>query len=174
MTRPLKRRQIKFVHGHTYKGSTMATKKEIFASAMKICEDNKAPKALVEALTVLLEPKAGGATINLDEVTKKDANGKITHLQCSVSGKFLPADAVHFYEDKSGKGINGLRRLSRQAEAIRKDFAKVQTSSERAIMSDVLEGTISADAGKSKIAALKAKKADFSKVAEIKPTTEAK
>jgi len=146
----------------------MATKKEIFASAMAICAEHKAPKQLVEALTVLLEPKAGGATVNLDEVTKKNGNGEITEIMCSVSGKFLPATVEYFYEDKSGKGINGLRRLSRQAESIRKDAAKVATTSERAIMSDVLDGKLTPEQGKAKIEKIKATKPDYSSVGLIK------
>ena len=172
MTKPSQKTSNKFGLS-PLKGPEMATKKELFESAMSACKEHNAPKALVAALTALLEPKAGGASINLDEVTKK-VDGKITELQCQVSGVFLPATVEYFYEAKDGKGIAGiagvsLRRLSRQAESIRKEFTKVQTTSERAIMSDVLDGVIDNTAGKAKIDALKAKKPNFSKVGLIVP-----
>ena len=76
-------------------------------------------------------------------------------------------DLKHFYEEKSeGKGINGLRRLSRQAEGIRKVHAKQISTSEKAIMSDVLDGSMSPEDGKLEIEALKEEKPDYSSVGE--------
>ena len=148
----------------------MATKKEICASALEVCAKHKASPELTKAIEELLAPKAGGATINIDEVTKKDANGKITDIMCSVSGKFLPATKEFFYEDKEGKGIAGLKRLSRQAESIRKTFTKTLNASEKAIMADVIEGAMKPEEAKSKLATLKAKKPDYSSVVRVLPT----
>jgi len=114
----------------------MATKKEIFTmvttAVAALCTTHKTPTKFNDELQAILaanlEPKAGGATVNLDEVTRKDKDGNIVEIQCSVSGAWLPATKEFFYEDKAGKGINGLKRLSRQAESIRKHFIKVQSS----------------------------------------------
>lgn len=143
----------------------MATKAEIFKSVLAICEKHDVPATIVAELAEVLKPKTGGAQVNLEEVTKTNKNGEITELLCSVSGVFLPATTEFFYEDKSGKGINGLRRLSRQAEAIRKDFTRTQKASEKAIMEDVLNGDLTVDEGKEAIAALKANQPDYSSVA---------
>jgi hypothetical protein len=149
----------------------MATKKEICASALEVCAKHKASPELTKAIEDLLAPKAGGATVNIDEVTKKDSAGKITDILCSVSGKFLPATKDFFYEDKDGKGINGLKRLSRQAESIRKSYTKVTSASEKAIMTDVIEGTLKPEEAKAKLAKIQANKPDYSTVVRVLPTT---
>ena len=152
----------------------MATKAEIFKAVTEevasLCEGYGVPKKFVEKLNAVLEtnlkPKSGGMSVNIDEVTKKDENGNITHIQCSVSGAWLPATKEYFYEDKASKGINGLKRISRKAEAIRKQHIKKLTATERAIMADVLDGTISPEEGKEKLEAAKAEKPDYSSVTE--------
>lgn len=145
----------------------MATKKEIFAAAMALCTEHKAPKALVAGLTDLLEPKAGGAKVNVEEVFDGEK------LQCAVSGVWLPATLDFFYEDKSGKSpFNGLRRLSRQAESIRKTHAKTIAASQKAIMSDVLDGSITPDEGKAKIEKILAVQPDYSSVSSKLPEPE--
>ena len=143
----------------------MATKKEVLNQALEILAKYKAPKQLVDEITVLLAPKKGGASINLDEVTKKDANGKIVEILCSVSNKWLPATPEFFYTEKdSSKGINGLKRISKQGESIRKAFNKQRAASEKAIMTDVIEGHMSPEEGKAKLAKLKQAKPDYSSV----------
>ena len=140
----------------------MATKKDIFVVAMALCEEHKASKKLVEGLTNLLAPKAGGAKVDVDSVMK---DGK---LLCAVSNVWLPATLEFFYEDKSGKSpFNGLRRLSRQAESIRKTHAKQISVSEKAIMSDVLDGSMTPEAGKAKVEALKNIHPDYSSVSAV-------
>lgn len=150
----------------------MASKSEILATVVATCEQFNASKKLVEALTEILKPKTAGAVVNLDEVTKKDASGNITEIQCSVSGVFLPATVDFFYEDKQGKGILGLKRLSRQAEGIRKTHLRMVQVSEKAIVSDILDGVITNEEGKAKIEALRASKPDFSSVSPVLPAEE--
>jgi len=134
-------------------------KKDTFAAVIALCTEHKASKVLVAGLTDLLEPKSGGAKVNVEDVMK-DGN-----LLCSVSEKWLPATVEFFYEDKSGKSpFNGLRRLSRQAESIRKTHAKQVSTSEKAIMSDVLDGEMTPEDGKAKVAALKEVHPDYSGV----------
>ena len=89
----------------TNKGHTM-TKKETFDTVIGLCEAHKAPKALVEALTEILEPKGGGPVMDIDAVTKKDDQGNIVEIQCSLSGVFLPATSEKaIMEDMLTKAI---------------------------------------------------------------------
>jgi hypothetical protein len=150
----------------------MASKSEVLALVLEACAAHNAKAPLVEAITEILKPKTAGASINLDEVTQKDSNGDVTHIMCALSGKFLPATAEFFYEDKDGKGINGLKRLSRQGEAIRKSHARNIAISEKAIVSDILDGVISNEDGKAKIEALRASKPDYSTVSDVLPVAE--
>ena len=152
----------------------MATKLEIFetvtALATALCDEHKVPtkfrEGLMNVLSENLAPKSSGATVNVDEVTKKDESGKVTEILCSVSGKWLPATKEFFYEDKAGKGIadTGLKRLSRQAESIRKQYIKTLTATEKAIMADVLDGKMTPEQGKAKLEKAKATKPDYSGV----------
>ena len=147
----------------------MATKKEIFAAAIALCTQHEASDKLIEGLTDLLEPKSGGATVVVEDVYNEEEG----LLQCSVSGVWLPATLDFFYEDKSGKSpFNGLRRLSRQAESVRKTFIKVNKTSEQAIMNDVLDEVITQAEGKEKIAAIKALTPDYSSVTDVLPSDE--
>ncbi len=160
----------------------MASKKEIYETTTEaveaLCTQFKTPKAFNEKLQAILTenlaPKTAGMTVNLDDVTRKDANGKITEIQCSVSGVWLPATKEYFYEEKAeGKGIEGtdgshLKRLSRQAESVRKQFTKAQQASEKAIMADVLSGDLTPDEAKEALSATKAKKPDYLSVGLLK------
>lgn len=127
-------------------------------------------------LEELLGPKSPGAVVDLESVVKRDASGFITEVQCAVSGVFLPATLEYFYEDKSGKSTitdaNGvaLRRLSRQAEGIRKVFIKVQATSEKAILEDALSGVLPQEEAQAKLKEIRESKPDYSKVGIIVPT----
>lgn len=161
----------------------MAKKSEVLASVLAAVavfgKENKLTKEQTEGLNNLLNdllaPKSAGLSVNLDEITKKDANGKITHIMCSLSGKFLPATLDFFYEDKTGKGVGGtgLKRLSRQAEAIRKQFTKQITASEHAIMADTVDKKITPEDARKKLEALRASKPDYSKVSDKLPAKNA-
>jgi len=150
----------------------MASKKEVLELVLEKCSEFNAKQPLVDALTAILAPKTAGATVNVEDVTQKDASGNITHILCSVSNKFLPATVDFFYEDKGGKGILGLKRLSRQAEGIRKTHLRTVQVSEKAIVADILDGVITNEAGKAKIEALRNSKPDFSSVSDVLPVAE--
>jgi len=131
------------------KGYLMATKKEIFETvtneATALCNEHKVPtkfrEALMNALSVNLAPKAGGATVNVDEVTKKDESGKVTEILCSVSGKWLPA-----------------------TKEFRKSHIKTLSATEKAIMSDVLDGKMTPEQGKTRLEKAKSVNPDYSGV----------
>lgn len=145
----------------------MASKADIFKSAMEVCTKYKASKELVADLTELLKPRSGGAITNWDEVTKKDADGNVTEILCSVSNKWLPATADFFYTDTQGKGCPGtdkLKRLSKQGETIRRQHAKTIVATERAVMADILSGDMDVQKGKAMIDKARATKPDYSKV----------
>lgn len=153
----------------------MASKKELFESVVaavsNFCANNNVKGDVKDGLIAIindtLAPKAGGVSVDLESVVKRDIDGNITHILCSVSNKFLPATADFFYEDKEGKGINGLKRLSRQAEGVRKRFIKELAATERAIMQDVLGGVMSPEAGKAKLDEARAAKPDYAVVSDV-------
>lgn len=143
-------------------------------AALAVIMENKV-KANVQdeinaKLAEMLGPKSPGASVSIEDVVKRDASGYITELMCAVSGKFLPATLDYFYEDKSGKSnftdANGvaLRRLSRQAEGIRKVFTKQISASEKAILEDALSGAITQAEGQAKLAELRVAIPDYSTV----------
>jgi len=153
----------------------MASKADIFKSALEICTKYKASKELVSDLTELLEPRNGGAVVDWDEVLKKDGNGDVIEMLCSVSDVWLPATAEFFYTDTQGKGAPGtdkLKRLSKQGELIRRNFGKAINATEKAVMSDVLGGKMKPEAGKKIIDDARAGKPDYTKVSKVLPTKE--
>ena len=153
----------------------MASKKELFenvsSAVASFCDANsitaKVKSQLLDIINDTLAPKAGGVSVDLESIVQRDVDGNITHILCSVSGKFLPASVDFFYEDKDGKGINGLKRLSRQAEGVRKRFIKELAATERAIMQDVLGGAITPEEGKAKLEEARAAKPDYSSVSDV-------
>lgn len=151
-------------------------------AALAVILDGKVKPQIVDEVNAkveeLLGPKSPGAIVDTESVVKRDAEGKIVELQCAVSGVFLPATLDYFYEDKSGKSVFvdadgvALRRLSRQAEGIRKTFIKVNTASEKAVLEDALSGAITQEDGQARLVALRAAKPDYSTVGLIVPEPE--
>lgn len=151
-------------------------------AALAVIMDNKVKVTIQDEINAklaeLLGPKSPGASVNIEDVVKRDASGYVTELLCAVSNKFLPATLEYFYEDKSGKSqftdANGvaLRRLSRQAEGIRKVFTKQVSASEKAILEDALNGAITQGEGQAKLAELRVTTPDYSTVGIIVPTAE--
>jgi len=152
-------------------------------AALAVILDGKVKPQIIDEVNAkveeLLGPKSPGAVVDIESVIKRDEGGKIVELQCAVSGVFLPATLDYFYEDKSGKSVFvdadgvALRRLSRQAESIRKIFIKMNTASEKAALEDALSGVITKEEGQAKLTELRAAKPDYSKVGLIVPEPEA-
>jgi len=147
----------------------LATKKEIHATVTNevaaLCTAEGVDESTVEKLMAILDtnlaPKTGGATIKIEDVYNEEDDT----LLCSVSGVWLPATEEYFYAEKAeGKGIKGLKRVSKQAESIRKAAVKVLNATEKAIMADVLGGEMSPEDGKEALEAAKAVKPDYSSV----------
>jgi len=133
----------------------MATKKEIFASALEICEELELGEEATKAFTILLEPKKGGAQFNIEDVTTCDDEGVITHILDSVFNVMVPV-----FDEDGGENFYakpdtelGWSRFSKAAEKSRKDREKVFKATEKAVFSDVMEGTISPDDAKELMAA---------------------
>ena len=165
------------------------TKKELYrtvvGSVIMYLEDNEVEDNVVagirDILATHLEPKSKGRTVDLSKVVRRDDEGRIVTIKCSLSGVWLPANTLHFYEDKSTKpaivGFDGvgLKRLSRQAEAINKKFKTIQRASIAAITDDILaldmtaENVHKAKALQSTLEKEKARKPDFSSVRPLSP-----
>lgn len=150
----------------------MASKKEIWADVQAILADNKVDTSIVEALRPILEPKAGGAKVDVESVVVRDAEGNIVEMECSLSGVMLPATTEYFYEDKSGDGFGGtgLKRLSIQAEKARKEHAKQIKASKEGIKNDLYNGDIDVETAKELEANLPG--VDYSTVGLIVPEPE--
>ena len=128
----------------------MATKKEIFESALVICEELTLGEDAVKAFTELLEPKKGGAQFNIEDVTTVDADGVITHILDSVFNVMVPV-----FDDEGNENFYakpdtelGWSRFSKAAEKSRKDREKTFKATEKAVFADVMEGNISPDDAK--------------------------
>lgn len=147
----------------------MASKTELYNACSEELRKLGVEDKVIEVVNKYYKPKSGRA-VDIESVVKRDAQGNITHLQCSVSGKFLPADTDYFYEDKSGKGIEVdgvfLKRLSKQAEGVRKKHIAAQRKVIDELTNKMLNKEISVDEGNKLIAEAKALKPDFSKIAE--------
>jgi len=126
------------------------TKREIFESALVICTDLDLGESAVAKFTALLEPKKGGAQFNIEDVTRKDENGTITHILDSVFNVFVPVfDAegeANFYEKPDTE--LGWSRFSRAAEKSRKDCEKTFKATEKATFTDVMGGVLSPEEAK--------------------------
>mgnify|MGYP006896539777 FL=1 len=148
--------------------------KEVSENLKKLLTANKVSDAIIaevqKAIDASLKPGTfGGNSVDLSKVTKKDGSGKITEIQCNVSGKWLPASVDYFYEDLSGKSkivVDGvaLKRLSRQAEGIRKKFIAAQAKESQKITTQIIDGEISREEGKALLEQLATKQPDFSSV----------
>ncbi len=151
----------------------MASKKEQFENVQEVlAKYEDIPAELVAELEEILKPKAGGKSFDIDEVTKKDEEGVITDILCSLSGLWLPADLDTFYEDKSGKGIPTedeevtLKRVSKQGYQISTKFKKSVAASKQAVFNDVLDGELTPEDGKAKVEALDASEPDYSEMVD--------
>ena len=128
----------------------MATKKEVFESAMAICTELELGDEAVKQFTDLLEPKKGGAAFNIDDVVTRDEDGVITHILDSVFNVMVPVyDAegeANFYAKPDTE--LGWSRFSKAAEKSRKDREKTFKATEKAVFADVMSGAVSPDEAK--------------------------
>ena len=149
----------------------MASKKELFEQTLEVLNRYEVGEDVVNEITAILAPKAGGKTFDIAEVTRVDEDGNIVAILDSVSGLWLPADEETFYVDKSGKGVPvgdlHLKRVSKAGYSITSKHKKSVAASKEAIFNDVLEGVISPDEGKQKVEELEASEPDFSSMEEM-------
>ena len=152
------------------------SKGELFAAIkaeLKVVFDtNKVSKDAQEAISGIvakfMEPKASGfgKTANLDEITKRDASGKITEILCSISGKWLPATSEFFYNEAKGEGIGGtgFRRGSKPGEATLKAFKRDIAKKQQELISKAATGAIKNEDLQKELKKLADAKVDFSGV----------
>ena len=128
----------------------MATKAEVFASAIEICNELDLGEAAIAKFTTLLEPKKGGAQFNIEDVTEVDADGTITHILDSVFNVMVPVFDEEGNENFYAKPDTelGWSRFSKAAEKSRKDREKTFKATEKAVFSDVMSGDVTPDDAK--------------------------
>jgi hypothetical protein len=128
----------------------MATKKEVFESALAICEELNLGDEAVAKFTELLEPKKGGAQFNIEDVVQRDEDGQITHILDSVFNVMVPvydADGEANFYAKPDTEL-GWSRFSKAAEKSRKDREKAFKATEKAVFADVMAGAITPEEAK--------------------------
>ena len=147
------------------------SKIETFNKVVEILDAHNANKNLREALISLLEPKKGGSSVNVEDVFVAQAKDGKAYLLCSVSGKWMEANAENFYEDASENNkFGGFKRLSRAAESARKHAIAAKKATEKAVMTDLLAGVISKEQAQATLDAVAGP--DYSSVpgTEVKPS----
>ena len=131
------------------------SKKEVLASVLAVLSANGVAGNVVAEITALLEPKKGGAPIDINEIAKFE-DGVLTHIMDSVTGEFMPlhdeAGNENFYAKPDTQ--LGWSRLSRASEKSRKEAEKAKKASTKAIMDDVLDGNITPEEARELLAAL--------------------
>ena len=148
------------------------TKTEVHKQALAILKTHKAPEGLVKAMDTLLVPKKAGQAVDIETIVKRDGDGTIVQLKCRLSGKFLPADTNNFPPYKGNEKLNNLWPVSRIADKLKKDAAKMFAASKAAITQDVLDEVIKPSVAKTKLNELQkaAETVDYSSVkAWVKP-----
>jgi len=124
----------------------MATKLEIYSSAMELCEAQGASETLVAGLTALLEPKKAGAQFVLEDIAVI-VDGVASHILDSVLKVWVPVFDEEGNENFYAKPDTelGWSRFSKAAEKQRKDNEKTFKATKDAVLSDLMAGNIDAE-----------------------------
>ncbi len=127
----------------------MASKREVFESAISICTELELGDEAVKAFTELLEPKKG-AQFNIEDVTTTDKKGVVTHILDSVFNVMVPVFDDEGNENFYAKPDTELAwsRFSKAAEKSRKDREKAFKATEKAVFSDLMAGEITPEDAK--------------------------
>ncbi len=160
----------------------MASKKELFALVLSGAStigkefelSDKVNEAFSNMITLILEPKKGGGKVDLAEVTRVDEDGNLVEIQCSKSGVWLPANAINFYEDKSGTGTLigtdgvALKRESIEGLRVFREHKRAVKASKEAILADLASGEVEDIAAlQTELMALNNSKPDFSVIVAL-------
>lgn len=88
------------------------------------------------------KPGVGGAKVDPESVCVRNEDGEVTHIQCSLSKRWLPVydeeGNENFYSDTKNDTFGGFKRLSKKAESIRQKSAKAIKATEAAVLADLL------------------------------------
>ena len=126
------------------------TKKELFERVGEICKEYGVSEEGTAALLALVEPKKGGARVDINDIACFDEDGTATHIFDSVLKVWVPVfDAEgepNFYEKPDTE--LGWSRFSRAAEKARKDAEKAYKATKDAVLNDLLSGEIDQETAK--------------------------
>lgn len=115
--------------------------------------------------------KGGGSKVDVTEIANFDENGTVTHIQCSLSGNWLPVfddeGNENFYTDSKSDKLGGFKRLSKAGESIRQKHAKAFKATKDAVLADMLNPDVNMtqEEANEKIEAAKA--VDYSSVGSV-------
>ncbi|HED5116027.1 TPA: hypothetical protein R4958_001429 [Campylobacter jejuni] len=123
--------------------------------------DNEAKVAVLSVVDNVLKPKTLRSS---SETTIVDENGDVVAILDIHSKFYLPATEEFFYTDRQGKGINGLKRISKIGEHISKKHKAAKDKEIASISAKVLSGELDREVANAKIEEIKAQKPDFSEM----------
>ena len=126
------------------------TKKKMNELVLEVCAKYEIDAEATAALDELTKPKAGGAQVDIEEITLRDESGTITHIFDTVIERWVPVyddeGEANFYE-KEGTEL-GWSRHSKFSEKLRKDAEKKFKATEKQLLKDVVAGEILPEDGK--------------------------
>lgn len=140
------------------------TKKEVFEAVSEILANHEQLEtAMGKEIIALVEPKKGGAKVDINDIACFDENGNVTHILDSVLKVWVPVydenGEANFYEKPDTE--LGFSRFTRLAEKLRKDAIKKFNATKNAVLNDMLEDNITNEEGKQLLADAEAAKTTF-------------
>ena len=126
------------------------TKKELFAEVGALCAKYEIADEAKAELLALVEPKRGGAKVDIEDIVCRDDEGEITHILDSVLKVWVPIlndeGEDNFYVKEETE--LGYSRFCRMAEKLRKDAEKTFKATKEAVLTDLLAGDVDQEAAK--------------------------
>lgn len=131
------------------------TKKKMNELVLQACADHGASEELTKILDDLTRPKVGGSS-QVSDYTCFGEDGNPEYIFCTYHNKWEPLvddEGVQVFA-ADAKSKNGYRRSCIVGEKQWSDQAKIFRASEKAVITDVLDGKLTPEDGKAKIAEL--------------------
>lgn len=127
-------------------------KEEQKAQIVAILAKHKISAEAQAEILALFETKSGGTKVDPSEYTVFGDDGKTpAFILCPVTSLWFPAVTDHFYFNEDG----ALRtRVSKHGEKLKKELVKSVKASKDAILNDVINGEITPEEGKKRVADL--------------------
>ncbi len=150
------------------------TKKELFIAVSELVKKYGIEEEPAKKLLALVEPKKGGAKLDINDIACFDEDGTATHIYDSILKLWVPVfdetGEPNFYEKPDTE--LGWSRFSRVAEKARKTAEKTYKATKDAILNDLLEGAIDQDEAKAAMEAADNARHDYELPEDFSATAE--